>query len=244
MGAARIRFNKIGPITPAMRKAVGPHMSRSTSTYRRKGYLLTVMAGVSVCMTLAPCDASAQQIGQKTEVALSVGILSFAKSSVSFAVPGIAEQEFTGTAFGTLDSATIGIGYAINDAVVLGADVEASYETQSTDGEDDASESSVVLAPKIHYYLPGDATRMFLGASVGLALGSVDDGEAEMTTTGVALTATLGIAWFATESVSLKPSLSAGYIFGSTELEGGGLSAEADASGFGITLDLALSAWL
>jgi hypothetical protein len=188
--------------------------------------------------------AFAYDISNKTQFALGVGVLSFTTTTIDLDVPGVADRDITDTSFGTLDSSSVGIGYAVSDGVVLGAEISASYEKQSAEDVDDTTASSVVLAPTVQYYFPGETARVFLGGSVGLVLGGSDDGDVETSSTAVGLVGAVGVAWFATESVSIAPNLSLGYAFGSSELEGDGFDAEADLKAFSVNLGLTLSAWL
>lgn len=204
----------------------------------------SAFSGGLLCVMFAARTASAHDIAHKTQFALGIGILSFTTTTVDFDVPGVSDQDITDTSFGTLDSSSVGLGFALSNSVVIGADISASYEKQSAEDIDDTSESAVVLAPTIQYYFPGESARVFLGGSVGLVLGSSDDGDVKMTSTAVGLVGAVGVAWFATESVSIAPNLSFGYVLGSSELEGDGFDEEFDMNAFGVNLGLTLSAWL
>jgi outer membrane protein with beta-barrel domain len=197
-----------------------------------------------VCGLSSSRSAFADEISYKTQFSLGVGILSFTTSTVDFDVAGVSDQEVTDTAFGTLDSSSVGFGYAMSDSIVLGASISASYQKQSAEDVDDSSGGSVALTPTIQYYFPGQSARVFVGAGLGLVLGSTDDGDVKTSSTAVGLTGTVGVAWFATESVSIAPNLSLGYAWGSSDFEGDGFEEDADIRVFGVDLGLTLSAWL
>lgn len=87
--------------------------------------------------------------------------------------------------------------------------------------------------------------RPFLLASAGIISTSSDTGDIEISSTLFGVTGGVGIHWFATESVSLSPTLSVGYSFGDTRVESDAFpAAEGDATIFSIGVGVMLAAWL
>jgi hypothetical protein len=127
---------------------------------------------------------------------------------------------------------------------VLSLDLSASLQTQSQDDTEDATVTALSLAPVASYVFPGSSVRPFLLGSVGVITASTESGDIESSTTVFGLTGGVGIHWFATESVSLSPTLSVGYFFGSTNVEGNGTEIEGDAKVLTVSLGFMLAAWL
>lgn len=193
---------------------------------------------------LLASTAQAQNIEGKTQIGLGLGLASYIKTTSSADLPGVDDVEVTTTGFGTLESSTIRLGYGVRDDVVLSIDVSASLQTQSQDDTDQITATTISLAPTASYVFSGATVRPFLLGSVGIIAASTESGDVESSTTVFGFSGGIGLHWFATESVSLSPTLTAGYFFGSTEVEAGGPAVEGDANVLIVGLGVMLAAWL
>lgn len=204
-----------------------------------------VVALTLVLGTLAARTSGAQEIAGKTELALSVGLISFSSATTKIDGAGAEEQDRSNTGFGTMESGTVFLGYGLSDSIVVGAGLSASYEKNSSEDTDDVTSTELAFTPTLKYLFPGAAVRPFASLGVGLALLGADDGTNEVSTTAFGLIGGFGISWFAAEALTLSPSISLGYVSGSASADSEGSTiGEADTNGFVVSVDMALAGWL
>ncbi len=213
-------------------------------SFHRQSTVKTLQLAALPFIALLSSTSHAQEIAGKTQLGLGLGLLSFAKGTAKLDVAGADDVETTSTSFGTLESSTVTLGYGVTNHFVIGVDLTASFETQSQDDSDDISGTELSIAPVASYVFAGATLRPFLSASIGVATGSTDSGDVETSTTAFGFSGAVGVHCFATESVSLSPSLGLGYAIGSTTAESGGFEVDGDIGVFAVNLGVTLSAWL
>jgi hypothetical protein len=144
---------------------------------------------------------------------------------------------------GTLESASVTIGYGVTDAVIVAADVQGAYRHQSvSDGGSSTSESQFAINPRLEYMFPGSP--MFIGAQVGFDIVSTSSGSTHETDTLFAAGGALGAHVFLSDGLSLDPVFTGAYVGGSGTLKDDSGSLDIDLSGFVFELSLGLSGWL
>jgi len=202
------------------------------------------LAATLVLLVSVSGGAAAQKIDGKFRLDGSVPLIEYSSATITFEDTD-QEQTVTNTRIGLLESAGIGLGYAVSETVVIGVDLLASYASENQEDAEDTSETTFGIAPMLEYVVDtGGKVRPAFGIRVGVAAISVSMGDMDTSATHFVVGAELGAKGFVTNTFSINPCVSFRYIAGSGTADGPGRSTDLSFSGFGVGLGVDLSGWM
>jgi hypothetical protein len=196
--------------------------------------------------------AAAQDIEGRAQLGLTTPIIAYTSQTVTNDDNDV-DADVTQTSWGIRENVTLELGYGLSELIVLGAiatigGTSQTYEVDGVDDEQESSELSVSIGPKLDLvFSPGSDVRPFVGAVVGLAMTSTESpGGTETSMAGPQLLGRLGLHWFAKDSFSLSPSLAFGYssMSGEVESDDGSQSVDVSGSAFSISLLIGVAGWI
>lgn len=200
-----------------------------------------IIAGALTGLFLIDSRAFAQDLEDKVQLGLDLGLLSFNKSSIDLDDTDD-EVDTDKFAVGTLPSAAVRAGYAVTPNVVIGGFFELSYsQVDLGDAESDTVE--VGIGPTVEYIFGTGAFRPFLAAALALAYQQSDAGpEVDQLLFGGGISG--GMHLFLTESVSVDPSFGFAFGAGSGSVDNNaGNNVDYGVTAWGIDAKIGLSAW-
>jgi hypothetical protein len=196
--------------------------------------------------------AQAQNVDGRFQLGLGTPIVSYSAVTTEIGDNPSVEVDVDTTSWGIRNIAMLELGYGLSNALVLGGvlrfgGTSTTSEADLPNSEEETNSSfDVVVGPKIDYmFSEGSRVRPFVSAVVGLLhSSSTAEDDAETSLTGVMLQGGAGLRWFAAPGFSLDPSLRFDWSTMSGETDLGPASIDVSASGFSVSLGLAVSGWI
>jgi hypothetical protein len=210
-------------------------------------------AGLALGATLLPHASHAQSLSSRTQLTLQANIVDFTKTTfeATDSWGDKEEVESSQLRFGLPQGGDLGLGYAVTDHFQLHASVGFDRIKDSGQGWE-TSANRFRLTPGVRFMTGGDAARLFLGVGPrferGSRASSTDDGGSEDTVEGtysaIGFAGTLGVYAFATDRVSIDPSIQLAYLSVTDTTEVDGEDIEVESNGLRVVLSIAVTGWL